>query len=397
MDIVLPGWGVGADVRSCGVEFDKVEILRWQNGAKLSVSDIDHRYGQQLVVHRADLHMALLRAAQRIPSVTIRENSPVIDVDFEKPSVLLANGEVISGDVLLAADGIKSSIRGKLLGDASDPAVPTGDAVFRLVLDRACLASDPSLRHYIEGNTIKRWIGPGRHVVAYPVKNHQAYNIVMPHPDRGGLEEAWTKPGSKADMLKEFEGWHQDLVKMLQLAPDEEVLAWKLCSHQPLRTWTNKSCALLGDACHAMLPYVAQGAAQAVEDAAALGIVLSSISSVSQVPFALKVYEKARKSRAEMVQSQGQGNRATLHLDDGVEQEARDRLFSCGESPDRWMNRETQQLLWDYDAEETALRLWNGMTTNPKITRFYDSMKADESPKAVYARSGAPRRERAML
>lgn len=111
-------------------------------------------------------------------------------------------------------------------------------------------------------------------------------------------------------------------------------------------------------------PYVAQGAAQAVEDAAALGILLSSISSRSEIPLALKVYETSRKWRAETVQQSGFDNRITLHLPDGPQQEARDEQFrACrlgGKNPDRWSDRETQRYLWGWDAEKAALRAWDG-------------------------------------
>ena len=111
-------------------------------------------------------------------------------------------------------------------------------------------------------------------------------------------------------------------------------------------------------------PYVAQGAAQAVEDAAALGILLSSISTRSEIPLALKVYERSRKQRAETVQQSGSDNRITLHLPDGRQQEARDEQFrACtmgGKNPDLWADSEMQRYLWGWDAEKAALRAWDG-------------------------------------
>lgn len=111
-------------------------------------------------------------------------------------------------------------------------------------------------------------------------------------------------------------------------------------------------------------PYVAQGAAQAVEDAAALGVLLSTISTRCEIPHALHVYEKSRKSRAETVQQSGSENRITLHLPDGPEQVARDAQFKAstsGSNPDKWSDRATQQFLWGWDAEKAALDAWNGM------------------------------------
>lgn len=112
-------------------------------------------------------------------------------------------------------------------------------------------------------------------------------------------------------------------------------------------------------------PYLAQGAAQAVEDAAALGILLSTITSRAQIPLALRAYEKSRKWRAETVQQSGTENRIALHLPDGPEQQARDEQFrmslKSGPNPDKWSDRETQKFLWGWDAERVALDTWNGM------------------------------------
>lgn len=112
-------------------------------------------------------------------------------------------------------------------------------------------------------------------------------------------------------------------------------------------------------------PYVAQGAAQAVEDAAALGILLSTIDSRHQIPLALSAYEQSRKQRAERVQQSGTENRTLLHFPDGPEQIARDEQFRAsmresGKNPDRWNDRETQRFLWGWDAEKAALGAWRG-------------------------------------
>lgn len=113
-------------------------------------------------------------------------------------------------------------------------------------------------------------------------------------------------------------------------------------------------------------PYVAQGAAQAVEDAGALGVILSSISSKSDIPVALKAYQRSRKERAEQVQQSGKLNRLALHLPDGPEQQQRDEMFrlameGSSESPDRWVDEKTRKILWGHDAEAAALSTWQGV------------------------------------
>lgn len=121
-------------------------------------------------------------------------------------------------------------------------------------------------------------------------------------------------------------------------------------------------------------PYVAQGAAQAVEDAAALGVLLSTITSRAEIPTALKAYENSRKPRAETVQQSGSENRITLHLPDGPEQRARDEQFRAslksGSNPDRWTDLETQKFLWGWDAEKAALDAWNGEFTGRMFRQY---------------------------
>lgn len=134
-------------------------------------------------------------------------------------------------------------------------------------------------------------------------------------------------------------------------------------------------------------PYVAQGAAQAVEDAAALGVVLSAISSREEIPLALNAYEKSRKERAETVQQSGSENRITLHLPDGPEQIARDAQFQAsasGNNPDKWSDQRTQEFLWGWDAEKAALNTWNGMLGCAQL-EFPANLATEESHLKVNA------------
>ncbi|KIW67265.1 hypothetical protein PV04_06530 [Phialophora macrospora] len=365
MTRILDRLGAGVKVRSTGVALEAIHILRWQGGNLLGSVPISQEHGEQFVVHRADLQMSLLEKALALPNVKLRTNTRVDDVQFSPAAVKLSDGSWVYGDVVLAADGIKSMIRGKLLGDDKDVAIPTGDAVYRVVLTREILSHYPELLPFIEEKKAIRWIGPERHIIAYPVRNHEVYNMALAHPDRGRVDESWTTVTSKDNLLADYDGWDPKLVKMLDLVPEGDVLEWKLCMHMPLLRWVRGSCALLGDACHPMLPYVAQGAAQAVEDAASLGVVLSSISSKDEIPTALRAFEKAQKARAEHIQQSCLTTRAALHLPDGPEQEARDQKFralsSGGGSDDKWGDPEFQKFIWGWDAEAKAEEAWKEM------------------------------------
>ncbi|KAJ5399680.1 Monooxygenase FAD-binding [Penicillium sp. CMV-2018d] len=355
-------WGVSDLVHAQDVALEHIHVRRWDDGKLLGTMPVNKTFGQQVVIHRADLHNAIIDRALALPNVELRENSPVTDVQFSPASVSLANGEIICGDVVIGADGIKSTIRNHLLEDSTIKAVATGDAAYRIMLPRHIMEEDPELKKLIDEPQATRWLGPERHIIAYPVRKHELYNVVLLHPDGHGVEESWTTKGSKQAMVDNYDGWDSRVRKLIDLVDDNEVLEWKLCLHRPLRTWIRGSVALIGDACHPMLPYVAQGAAQAVEDAAALGVVLSAISSREEIPHALGVYERSRKKRAETVQQSGSENRITLHLPDGPEQIARDALFKAsvsGNNPDKWSDRRTQEFLWGWDAEEAALDTWN--------------------------------------
>ncbi|KAL2797743.1 hypothetical protein BJX66DRAFT_81521 [Aspergillus keveii] len=357
-------WGVSPLIHAKDVALERIHVRRWQDGSLLGTMPVNKTFGQQVVIHRADLHNALIEKALELENVELRVDSHVANVDFDSTTVTLTNGTVVGADIIIAADGIKSALRDYLLGEDASKPMATGDAAYRIMLTRSVMENDPELKRLIEVPEATRWLGPERHLIAYPVRNHELYNIVLLHPDRHGIEESWTTKGSKQRMVDDYEGWDPIVTKLIDLVPDDEVLEWKLCLHPPLKTWIKGSVALVGDACHPMLPYVAQGAAQAVEDAAALGIVLSKIASKQEIPLALKAYEKSRRERAETVQQSGSLNRITLHLPDGPEQLARDQQFRAsltgGENPDKWSDRKTQEFLWGWDAEKAALQTWEG-------------------------------------
>ncbi|KAA8644300.1 putative salicylate hydroxylase [Aspergillus tanneri] len=361
---ILDRWGMSPSIHSNDVALERIHVRRWQNGALLGTMPVNKTYGQQVVIHRADLHKALMDHVLALTNVELNVNSTVTNVTFNPASVTLANGTVVYADVVIAADGIKSTIRNHVLGGSPSKPIPTGDAAYRIVLPRSAMENDPELKDLVNEPQATRWLGPYRHVIAYPIRKHELFNVVLVHPDRCDVEESWTTRGSKKKMKDEYRGWDRRVTKLIDLIAADDVLEWKLCLHPPLKTWIRGSVALIGDACHPMLPYVAQGAAQAVEDAAALGILLSTITSRREIPLALQAYERSRKHRAEIVQQSGTENRMTLHLPDGPEQQARDEQFLAstqgGSNPDRWSDHETQRILWGWDAEKMALEAWNG-------------------------------------
>ncbi|KAH9938896.1 FAD/NAD(P)-binding domain-containing protein [Epithele typhae] len=317
-------WGAGPTLEAVGVRPDAIVLRRYATGERIgytSWKDMEARYGAPYYhVHRADLHKLLFDLAE--PWMTLRLNAAVVAVDPETPSVTLQSGEVITGDLVVGADGIKSLCQQVVLG-YTNPADPTGDAVYRAIVPSELLLNDPELREFVDVAEMTGWMGPRRHIMAYNIRSKKEYNIVLAHPDDGSVE-SWTAEGSADKMRAEFADYCPQMHKILGFV--KSTLKWRLMDRKPLPTWIHPSykVVLLGDACHPMLPYRAQGAAMAVEDAAVLGSLLSRLSSPSQLPVFLRAYEALRLPRTAETQNQSRLNQHTFHLPDGPAQEARD-------------------------------------------------------------------------
>jgi salicylate hydroxylase len=220
-------------------------------------------------------------------------------------------------------------------------------------------------------------MGPGGHIMVYPIRNHQLFNMVLLHPDRSDTEESWTATGPKSNMTKFYSSWSPTVRALLDLVEGDEIPEWQLKIHRPLLSWVEGNVALMGDACHPTLPYVAQGAAQAAEDAGVLAAVLSLISNKADIHIALLIYsvcntvngssqdthfvlQHLRKSRGEIVVASASKTREALHLPDGPEQVLRDEAIgraSRGEcnSPDLWGDKAFQAWIWGVDIQQQAV------------------------------------------
>ena len=253
--------------------------------AKLS-SQIGEKYKAPLsVIHRGDLQRILLERVYA-EKVDVRLKHKVIKTDPEfKARVQVQSGEWLEGDVVIAAEGIKSSIRHQmaLSRGIQDKSTFTGDAAYRVIIPREKMQGNIRALKLLDSNIGMRWMGPGGHIMGYPIKNNNVYNMVLLHPQKpdGENTESWTKKGDKKEMMDIYKGWNDLVRDLLSYVPEGEIMEWTLNLYHPLSHWTENECALIGDSCHPMLPYVAQGAAQAIEDAAVLTISLSLAEDVS--------------------------------------------------------------------------------------------------------------------
>ena len=214
----------------------------------------EERYGvPYLHIHRADYHRILVAEAQRL-GVVLQLGSTVTKIDFDSASIQLRDKPSCHADLILGADGLKSVCRELLLGHA-DPPHFTGDLAYRILIKAADMEEHPDLRELIEKPAINYWMGPHGHVVCYFLQGGGLYNIVLICPDNlPGLTN--TMKADLLEMREFFAGWDPKLKTLLGLV--HETSKWKLLNSKEMESWSHPSgnFALLGDACHATLPYL---------------------------------------------------------------------------------------------------------------------------------------------
>lgn len=317
--------------------------------------------------HRAALAGGIYDECLKESSITFHLGSGLASVDaFQAPVKFtiqpregLARQE--TADILLAADGVKSIVRGQLLSQtgARVAVKDTGQAAYRILLPREKMAGDPEMLALLDSNQVTRWIGEKRHWIAYPIQSKSIYNLSSIQPDTNFADApsvTYTTRGSKSAMLKVFEDFCPLVRRMLDLVPEGEVCEWKLRSHDPLPTWVHGSVALLGDACHPTLPHLAQGAAMAIEDAAVVAEAISHCPSSSSAAInnSLRVYQLLRHDRTMALVELAAASGRALHLGDGKEKEQRDQEFALsklngGRVPDKWASPDTQKMVYSHD------------------------------------------------
>lgn len=304
------------------------EFRRWQNGQVLFSQPMGDAcrqlYGAHCyVAHRADLlamfQQALPAASLRLGhrGVDLRQQPGRIELDLTAPS---GGTTQVEADLLIAADGIHSQVR-----EAIAPQLDkrfSGLCAFRCLVP-AERAPDMALRPV---QTL--WIGPGRHFVHYPISAGRWVNVVAIVPAADWQVESWTADGRIEDLVAAFDGWDGRLHHLIASATSTK--RWALFDRAPIERWTQGRVALLGDAAHAMLPFFAQGAAQAIEDAAVLAECLRDVAT-DAVPRALQRYEAIRRPRAHEVQLMSRGREVNNHLPDGPEQRQRDAGLAGGD------------------------------------------------------------------
>jgi salicylate hydroxylase len=254
------------------------------------------RYGSRtLQVHRADLHRALSAAVLAHDSACIHLDHSFIDLSQDDDGVIarFANGAVARGDALIGCDGVRSAVRDNVYG--SDPVAYTGQVAFRAVAPISKVRKDvrmPGRRMYL---------GPGRLLLHYNLRKDTLVNIVAIAEQSEWQEEGWAIPAEISELTTLYRDFHPSALSMLRSIEPGSLFKWGLCDREPLQRWTAGRVSMLGDAAHPMSPFLGQGAVMAIEDGMILGRCFVEAASIGE---ALKLYEGARKGRANAAQLQ---------------------------------------------------------------------------------------------
>ncbi|KAJ5539764.1 hypothetical protein N7513_008096 [Penicillium frequentans] len=356
---LLKAWDLPQTMWDQAAEPTQLTVHRY-SGAVLA-REID--FNKNIRSKYVDLQQALYERARQL-GVKFHLNERVQNIDSSVPSVTTISGHEYHADLIVGADGLWSRTRECFLGTADAPK-PTGDLAYRIVLSLDQI-KEPALQDWVSHPEVHFWIGPRSHAVGYSLKAGNMYNLVLLVPDDlpAGVSK---QPGNIEEMKLLFEGWDPVLTQLLGYV--DKVDKWKLMHREELPSWINQAnnFVLIGDSCHPMLPYLAQGANSSMEDGAALGMILKSVTNKKQLPDALHMFEKLRKLRSEAIAKETFKQRNDFHMQDGPDQERRDRIFTSqlGKEltsffPSRWTCPVVQPWIYGYDAIAEAEKALKG-------------------------------------
>ena len=319
--------GVGDKARGRAVYTDYMvmhdAIDEYQVGKIPTGAAFRQRFGNPYaVIHRVDVHLSLLEGAQETGRVSFQTSTRIVRVEQDASSVTVydQNGKAYRGQALIGADGVKSAVREQFGGD---PARVTGHVVYRAVVDKQDFPED------LQWNAASIWVGPNCHLVHYPLRGGEQYNVVVTFHSRE--QEEWgVRDGSKEEVESYFQGICPKARQLIELPKNWK--RWATADREPIGTWSFGRVTLLGDAAHPTTQYMAQGACMAMEDAVTLGEALRMHDN--DWTKALDLYQRSRVARtARIVLSSREMGR--IYHAKGVERVVRNDLWR-GRSPERF-------------------------------------------------------------
>lgn len=319
---------------------EAIEMRRWDDGRLLQRTELGslcrNRFGAPYyTVHRADLHSCLLSL---VPADRIHLGARLgaVTQGIDEARLHLADGTTVVADLVVGADGIRSIAREQIVVD--QPRY-SGQTIYRGLVPADLV---PFL---LTSPRVQLWFGPDQHCVCYPVSSGRQVSFGATVSASDWQEESWTAKGDVARLAAAYAGWHPDVTRLIDAA--ETVSRWALHDRESIGRLSSGRVAVIGDAAHPMLPFQAQGANQAIEDAIVLAICLID-AGPGGLSEALRRYEEIRLPRTTRIQQQSRSNASSFHLVDGDDQRRRDTSAQSSSGLDQ------HEWLFAYDAEQAA-------------------------------------------
>jgi 3-hydroxybenzoate 6-monooxygenase len=319
--------GIGEIARGRAVYTDEMVMFdaldEYQVGRIPTGDAFRTRFGNPYaVIHRADVHGSLLEGAQATGRIELVTSTQVqrVEQDDNGVTVFDAKGGQHHGVALIGADGVKSAVRRQYVGDE---ARVSGHVVYRAVIDRQDFPAD------LQWNAAAIWVGPNCHLVHYPLRGGEQYNVVVTFHSRD--KEEWSvREGSREEVQSYFEGICAKARQLIDLPKDWK--RWATADREPIAQWNYGRATLLGDAAHPTLQYLAQGACMAMEDAVTLGEALRVNNNDFSKAYAL--YQRSRVARTARIVLSAREMGRIFHAK-GVERLVRNELWK-GRSQERF-------------------------------------------------------------
>ncbi len=329
--------GVGNAARELAVYIDNLRLMDALSGEEITRIPLGEAFRTRMgnpyaVVHRGDLHGVFLNACKNHDLIELRTNCFVKAYEHSDDGAvaILQDGDRVSGAALIGADGLWSKIREQMLGDGA-PRV-SGHTTYRSVIPTAVMPED------LRWNAATLWAGPKCHIVHYPLKGGEMYNLVVTYHN-DAPEPVAGRPVGRDEVRRGFE--HVSPVARQVIDHGVDWKLWVLCDRDPVMNWTDGRVALLGDAAHPMLQYFAQGACMAMEDAVSLAAQFEQ--GRDDIPGTLCAYQDQRRLRTARVQLQSREIGEHIYHPSGAHAALRNAIMKA-KTADDWYD----QISWLY-------------------------------------------------